>query len=172
MSNIRESIDGAVAFLSQHPDEARYTDSVATAVLEEDLRFRVTGTQGEAIVTNMPSAVGGGGGLSPGWLFRAATASCAGSLVAMEAAREGIFVRALSVGVDSESDDRGILGMDPAVPAGPLSVRIHVQASFEATEEAEAEALIRRGVERCPVADAVQRPVDLTLEIALTPAPG
>ncbi|MFL5797660.1 MAG: OsmC family protein [Actinomycetota bacterium] len=166
MPDIRESIDGAVAYLSEHPDEAGYTDSVATAVLEGGLRFRVTGPQGEELTTDMPSAVGGGAaGLSPGWLLRAALASCAGSLVAMEAARTGITLTALSVDVDSESDDRGILGMDPDVPAGPLSVRIRVGASVDGAGGAEAEAAIRRAIELCPVADAVRRAVDQTVEV-------
>jgi uncharacterized OsmC-like protein len=166
MQHVKESIEGAVAYLSEHPDEARYRDSVATAALEEGLRFRVTGPQGEKVTTDMPSAVGGGGaGLSPGWLFRAAVASCAGSLVAMEAAREGIRLTALMVDVDSESDDRGILGMDPDVPAGPLSVRIRVNASFDGADGAVANAMVRRAIEQCPVADAVRRAVDVALEI-------
>jgi uncharacterized OsmC-like protein len=169
MHHIGESIEGAVAYLSEHPDEARYTDSVATAVLEGGLRFRVTGAQGEDLTTDMPSAVGGGGvGLSPGWLFRASLASCAGSLIAMEAARAKIALTGLTVEVDSESDDRGILGMDPETPAGPLSVRIRVAASFDDADQAGAEAAIRRGSERCPVADAVRRSVDVVLEITPT----
>jgi len=166
MQHIRESIDGAVAYLSEHPDDARYTDSAATAVLEEGLRVRVTGPQGEEVTTDMPSAVGGvGSEPSPGWLLRAALASCAGSLIAMEAARAGLAVARLAVEVDGESDDRGILGMDPGVPAGPLSVRIRVDAEFEGGDPAAGEAAIRRGIERCPVADAVGRAVPVTLEL-------
>jgi hypothetical protein len=39
----------------------------------------------------------------------------------MRAAELGIPLQRLEVTVDSESDDRGILGMDEAIPAGPLS---------------------------------------------------
>ena len=167
MGHIGESIDAAVAYLSEHPDEARYTDSVATAVLEEGLRFRVAGPSGDDLTTDMPPAVGGGGeGLSPGWLLRAGLAACAGSLVAMELDRAGLAVTGLKVEVDSESDDRGILGMDPGVPAGPLSVRVRVEATVEAGDRGAVEDAIRRGLERCPVADAVRRPVEVTLEIA------
>src|SRR4051812_35421520 len=167
MQHIRESIDGAVAYLSEHPHEARYTDSPAVAELEQGLRFRVTGQQGEEIAADMPSAVGGDASApSPGWLLRAALASCAGSLIAMEAARAGLTVARLAGEVDSESDDRGILGMDPAIPAGPLSVRIRVDAKFDGGDPADGEAAIRRGIERCPVADAVGRAVPLTVELA------
>jgi uncharacterized OsmC-like protein len=167
VGNIRDSIDAAVGYLSEHPEEARYTDSVATATLEEGLRFRVTGPQGEEVVTDMPTAVGGGGGTSPGWLLRAAIASCAGSLIAMESDRAELALDSLSVEVDSESDDRGILGMEPGVPAGPLSMRIRVAAAFGAGDGSDAEAAIRRGIERCPVTDAVGRAIDVALEIQL-----
>jgi uncharacterized OsmC-like protein len=164
MEGIRTSIESAVEYLSEHPDEARYTDSVATATLEEGLRIRVTGPGGEEIATDMPAAVGGGGSApSPGWLLRAAAASCAASLVAMEAARAGVRISSLSVDVDSMSDDRGILGMDPDVPAGPLSVRVAVRATTEGGGDVE--QLIRRAVSRCPVVDAVGRPVPTVVEV-------
>ena len=37
MEHIRKSIETAIEYLSQHPSEARYTDSLATAELEEGL---------------------------------------------------------------------------------------------------------------------------------------
>jgi uncharacterized OsmC-like protein len=164
MEHIRTSIEAAVGYLSEHPDEARYTDSVATATLEEGLRFRVTGPGGEEIATDMPSGVGGGGEApTPGWLFRAAVAACAGSLVAMEAARDGVRLTSLAVDVDSESDDRGILGMDDAVPAGPLSMRFVVRAAADG--DADLDALVRRAVARCPVVDAVGRAVETSVEV-------
>ena len=166
MQHIKESIEGAVAYLTEHPEEARYTDSTATAVLEDALRFRVTGPQGEEITTDMPTAVGGGGGTSPGWLLRAAVASCAGSLVAMEAALDGIELNALAVEVDSESDDRGILGMDAGIPAGPFSLVVRVRATAGAADPVSLEAAIRRGIDRCPVVDAVRRAVDVRVLVS------
>jgi uncharacterized OsmC-like protein len=164
MEHIRTSIESAVSYLSEHPDEARYTDSVATATLGDGLRFTVTGPGGEEIATDMPAAVGGAGGApSPGWLFRAAVASCAGSLVAMEAARAGVALAALSVDVDGESDDRGILGMDPEVPPGPLALRIVVRVAAEGAQDLT--SLVRDAVKRCPVADAVGRAVETTVEV-------
>jgi len=40
---IRAAIEGASEYLAEHPDEARYTDSLATAHVEEGLRIRVNG---------------------------------------------------------------------------------------------------------------------------------
>ena len=69
---IATAVAGARAYLSAHPDEARYRDSAATAVVEDGLRVRVDGPDGASVTTDMVSAVGGGGSApSPAWLFRA-----------------------------------------------------------------------------------------------------
>ena len=108
---IRTAIQGASAYLTEHPGEARYTDSLATARIESGLRIRVTGPEAEELVTDMPAAVGGGASApSPGWFLRAALAACVTSLAAMRAAQLGIDGFGCEVDVDSESDDRGILG--------------------------------------------------------------
>jgi hypothetical protein len=128
--DIARAIANARSYLTANPAEARYRDAPATATIEDGLRVRVTGTDGSALMTDMVTGVGGGGSApSPGWMFRAAYASCAATLIAMRAAEEGWALSALDVTVDSESDDRGILGLSPNVPAGPLSVRVAVRAS-------------------------------------------
>jgi uncharacterized OsmC-like protein len=125
---IRAAMAGASAYLRDHPDEAAYTDSLATARVVDGLRVRVEGPNGETLETDMPPAVGGGGAaVSPGWVFRAAVAACVASLATMRAAELGVAGFACEVEVDSESDDRGILGLDPSVPGGPLSMRIRLR---------------------------------------------
>ena len=52
VGDIRSSIEAAVKYLSEHPDEARYTDPAATATMQDGLRFHVTGAGGEEIVTD------------------------------------------------------------------------------------------------------------------------
>src|SRR5947209_4993929 len=73
-----------------------------------------------AVTTDMPHSVGGGASApTPAWLMRAALASCDATLVAMEAARDGVELTDLKVTVESESDFRGVLGVDDSVHAGP-----------------------------------------------------
>jgi uncharacterized OsmC-like protein len=166
MADIAESIENAVRYLTEHPDEARYTDSSALARLDESLRVDVKGPKGERIVADMPAAVGGRGEEpSPGWLFRAAIASCVASTVAMEAARDGMGLTSLEVEVDSESDDRGMLGIDESVPAGPMSTRIRIRARGEGADDAGFREVIERGAARCPVCDATKRAVEVSVEI-------
>ena len=99
---IRTAIRAASEYLAQHPEQARSTDSAATATLVEGLVVRVTGPKGATITTDMVPSVGGTATApSPGWLLRAAEASCVVTLIAMRAAMLGILLYALDVTVDS-----------------------------------------------------------------------
>jgi uncharacterized OsmC-like protein len=168
MTGIRQSIENAVGYLTEHPDEARYTDSFARANLGDSLSVTVVGPGGERITTDMPAGIGGRGeSPSPGWLFRAALASCVAVFIGMEAAREGITLDSLEVEVDSESDDRGILGMDASIPAGPLFARFRISATAAGVDPARLRRVVEAGATRCPVLDATQRAVAVTTEIVI-----
>ena len=163
---IRTAIDGASAYLTDHPDEAAYTDSVARASLGSGLRVEVAGEAGETLVTDMPSAVGGAGPApSPGWFLRAAVAACVTSLAAMRAAQLGWTGLRCAVEVDSESDDRGILGLAASVPAGPLSMRVRLALAADGVGLDRLEELAVWAVDHCPVSDAVRRGVPVHIEV-------
>ena len=163
---IRAAIEGATAYLTEHRDEARYTDSQAKAVVEDGLRMRVEGPSGEVLHTDMPSGVGGGGSVpSPGWFLRAAVAACVASVAVMRAAQLGIDGFICEVEVDSESDDYGILGLDPSVPAGPLSMRIGVHVSAAGASPALLSEVAQWAADHCPVSDAIRRAVPTHLDI-------
>jgi len=163
---VRDALERATSYLTEHPEDARSTDSLAKAVLEDGLRVRVTGAGPESLVTDMVPSVGGGGSApSPGWLLRAALASCVVTLIAMRSAQLGLDARGVEVTVDSESDDRGILGIDPSVPAGPLSVRIAVRAASPGAEGSELRAAVDWAIDHCPVVDAVRRAVPVSVEL-------
>jgi uncharacterized OsmC-like protein len=165
MESIRNAIEKASGYLSEHPDAAAGTDAAATAVREEGLRFRVEGPNG-AVSTDMSESVGGGATApTPGWLLRAALAACDATLVAMEAARDGIELTDLTVTVESESDFRGVLGVDGSVHPGPLALRVRIElAAPEATED-QLREIVGRAERRSPVRDAVVREMSMTTEI-------
>ena len=167
MSNtdIRDALANAIAYLKAHPDDARYTDSPASAVLESGLAVTVHGPQGMSIHTDMPKSVGGSDqSPSPGWLLRAAQASCLATLIAMRAAQQGLEPGRIEVVVDSESDDRGILGIDDSVPAGPMSSRARVRIGRNDASPEQLAALVGWADAHCPVQDAVRRAVPCTVE--------
>ena len=164
---IRTAIEAASAYLGEHPDEARYTDSLATARVVSGLAVRVVGPKGETLDTDMPAGVGGSGAHpSPGWFLRAAVASCVASLATMRAAQLGWTGFSVEVDVDSESDDRGILGLDASVPGGPLSMRISLRMTAEGIGLDGLEELAVWAVDHCPVSDAVKRGVPVHVEVS------
>jgi len=168
MESIRSALEGASAYLTEHPEEAAYTDSAVSAVLGEGLLVHVTGADGASITTDMPRSVGGAASApSPGFYLRAAQASCVAVVIGMRAAQEGVRLAHLEVIVDSTSDDRGILGLDPAIPAGPLRSRVRVNASGDAPRD-QLDAIVRWGIEHCPVSDAVKRAVPVDIEVHIT----
>jgi uncharacterized OsmC-like protein len=167
VESIRSAIEGAARHLTEHPEAAVDTDAAATAFHEEGLRFRVEGPKG-ALTSDMSTSVGGGATAStPAWLLRAALASCDATLVAMEAARDGVELKDLEVTVDSDSDFRGILGVDDSVRPGPLTLRVRIQLAASNATEDQLREIAQRAEARSPVRDVVARAIPMTTEIAI-----
>jgi uncharacterized OsmC-like protein len=163
--SIRSAIEAASGHLTQHPEAATGTDAAATAVGEGGLRFRVDGPQGE-VITDMSKSVGGGASApTPGWLLRAALAACDATTVAMEAAREGVELTNLTVAVESDSDFRGVLGVDESVDSGPLEVRVRIQLAAANATEDQLREIVPRAEARSPVRDALARAVPMTTDV-------
>ena len=165
MSDIGQSIAGAVEYLTANPDKARYTDSPATAKVD-GLRSTVSGPDGVTLVSDMPTGVGGTASApSPGWLMRAALASCDATVIAMRAATEGVTLDILEVTVDGESDDRGLLGMDDNTPAGPLQARVRVRIGASGVDPERLREIVEWADQHSPVGDATRRAVPTTVEV-------
>ncbi len=168
MSSIGESIANAVEYLAEHPEEARYEDSAATATIE-GLRSTVVGPSGARLVSDMPAGVGGAASApSPGWLMRAALASCDATVIAMRAAMEGIDLDTLEVTVDGESDDRGLLGIDNDIPAGPLHTRVRVRIGATGVDPDKLREIVDWADRHSPVGDATRRAVPTTVDVETT----
>jgi uncharacterized OsmC-like protein len=165
-SHIGRSIELARNYLAEHPEEARYTDSAASAVVEDGLRCRVDGPDGATIYTDMPAGVGGESTApSPGWFTRAGHASCEATLITMRAAELGIPLQRVEVVVDSESDDRGILAMDDEVPAGPLNMRTRVRITADGVDPHVLRELVEWADRYSPISDAIRRAVPMSVEV-------
>src|SRR3954452_19557640 len=165
MEEIRSAIEKASGYLAENPDAATATDAAATAVREEGLRFRVEGPKG-ALTSDMSKSVGGEASApTPGWLLRASLAACDATLVAMEAARDGIELTGLTVSVESESDFRGVLGVDDSVHPGPLAVRVRIELAAPDATEDQLREIVRRAEAHSPVRDALVREVSMTTEV-------
>jgi uncharacterized OsmC-like protein len=134
--SVREALESISAAISSDPTKVRAKNAPATARLMQGLQCEVKGPHNERLVTDMPPAIGGGAsGPSPGWLLRGALASCTATAIAMRAAMLGVTLTDLEVTAESESDNRGMLGMDERVSAGLGKVRLRVRIVGNAAPE-------------------------------------
>jgi uncharacterized OsmC-like protein len=117
--DISAAVQRTEHILSQRPSAAVRTDSPALARWIGGMQVETGGGDGDNILTDVPAALGGDGvGVTPGWLARAALASCTVSCIALAAARAGIELERLEAETRSRSDVRGVLGL--ASPSGPV----------------------------------------------------
>jgi len=167
-TNVVEAIDKLSAAITADPSRARGKNLPATARLTGGLRCELTGPYNERLVTDMPPAVGGGAsGPNPGWLMRGAMASCTATVIAMRAAKLGIDLENLEVTAESDSDLRGILGLDEAITAGHGPVRIKVKISSpDATADVLRE-LVEWADAHSPVTCTVRNAPECRLEIEI-----
>lgn len=165
MSTIRDAIDGLAAGIAADPAKAKAKNAPATARLIEGLKCEVRGPHGQRLETDMPRAMGGAASApNPGWLLRSAIASCTATVIAMRAARLGIALRLLEVDVDTDSDLRGILGLDARISAAHGVVRTTVKIAGDAPAEALRE-LVAWADAHSPVGCTVRESAACALEV-------
>lgn len=127
---IRDALEQLGAAIGADPAKARAKNAPATARLTAGLRCEVAGPHDVRLHTDMPPAMGGtASGPNPGWLLRGALAACTATVIAMRAATLGVRLTELEVTVESDSDNRGILGLDELVSAGLRAMRTSVRIS-------------------------------------------
>lgn len=166
VEHIQNSVNDVIAYLKDNPEDALYNDPPVTAVMEDGLRCRATGTRGETLVTDMPKAIGGNDSApSPGWLSRAALATCDATRIALRAAQLGVTLNTLEVIADSVSDNRGFLGLDKSIPAGPISLRTRVSIGAEGVEEAVLQEIVDYALLHSPIADGCRRETPSKVEV-------
>ena len=154
----------------RRPEAGLADDTPATAHWESGTRVVSLHPNGTQVVTDMPSEIGGSGDqVTPGWLLRAALASCAATRIAMAAAAAGIELTTLEVVASSRSDARGLLGMANAdgqpVPAGPRDVELAVRIAAHGVAAERLRALVEQSHGCSPVTAAHQAAVPVALRI-------
>jgi uncharacterized OsmC-like protein len=164
-TTVREAIERLSTAIRAEPAKAKSKNAPATARLTEGLKFEVTGPNKESALTDMPAPMGGGATApNPAWLLRAGMASCAATVIAMRAAKLGIALRTLEVTVESDSDLRGVLGLDEKVSAGLNPMRTKVRISGGADAQA-LRALVEWADAHSPVGCTVRNAAACSLEV-------
>ena len=163
--HIRECVQRVSEALAARPAEAK-ADPPTRAVWQGGLAVRLVTDKPQAMVTDMPTALGGEDQApSPGWYFRAGAASCLATTIAMHAAARGIALRRLEVEAQTESDVRGLLGCGQQVPPGPQRVRMDVLIEAEGADPQALQDLVAYADAHAPMSGALRRPLELSTRI-------
>lgn len=164
-TRIRDAIEKTGNYLAQNPEKSRAKSPAATASLLDGLRCEIAGSAGELLHTDMPPGVGGlASAPNPGWLMRAALASCNATCIALRAAKLGVALTRLEVTVTSESDVRGMLGVDESVPAGLLDLCVQVQIAADCPPDT-LEELVRWACAHSPVGGSDPANARVTVDV-------
>lgn len=156
--------------LHRRPEAGLHDDAPATAHWEGGTRVVSRHANGQQVLTDMPTELGGGGAdVSPGWLFRAALASCATTSIVLQAARDGIALGTLELRASSRSDARGLLGMqgadDQPVNAAPGELKLQVRIAAHDVAPERLRALVVKALSCSPIPSATQQALTLAVDI-------
>jgi len=165
--DIRSALETLSSAIAAEPGKAKAKHGPATATIDQgSLKCRVTGPLGACIETDMPPAMGGtASGPNPGWFFRASVASCCATVIAMRAAQLGISLTTLEVTVESDGDNRGMLGLDDQVSAGASALRTNIRIGADNATRGQLEDLVRWAEKHSPVGCTVQDAPANTLSV-------
>jgi uncharacterized OsmC-like protein len=105
-------------------------------------------------------------GPSPGWLLRASMASCTATAIAVQAARLGIELKSLEVTVHSESDARGLVGID-GVSTALSAMRMSIRISADDVPEKRLRALAELGASQSPVSCTLRERSPMALAVSV-----
>lgn len=142
-------------------------DVSATAVIESGLVCRIQSPDGKTVKTDMPEFVGGTATAnSPGWLSRAAIASCDATMLAIRAARKGIVLDKIEVKVDALSDGRGMF-LDQGISPASSEIRIRFKVSSNGASREEIQELVDWVVVHSPVGNDIARAIDVFVELEI-----
>jgi uncharacterized OsmC-like protein len=168
IASINTALGSISDVIATNPDKARAKAAPATARLVDGLRCEVTGPKGETMHTDMPPAMGGNASApNPGWFMRGAVASCTATVIAQRAARLGIALKLLEVSVESDSDHRGILGLDDRVSAGFSAMRVKVRIGADGVDPSQLRGLAEWGDAHSPVACTVRKSPVTSLDVEI-----
>ncbi|MGA2399747.1 MAG: OsmC family protein [Steroidobacteraceae bacterium] len=172
MERIAAALRRVDSILRRRPDVGVQSDAPAVARWEGGARVVSRHPNGVSVATDLPCELGGmGEEVTPGWLWRAALASCLATRIVMAAAVDGIDLTSLEVLANSRSDLRGLLGMTAAsgaVPSpGPSEVQLHVRIRAPAVSRERLQALVAHSQACSPVQVAVTQalPIEVRVEV-------
>jgi uncharacterized OsmC-like protein len=169
-NDIATALRRVEAVLERRPETGIHDDAPASARWSGGLQVTTRHANGTEVQTDMPGEFGGsGGGVPPGWLFRAGVAACATTSIAMLAALRGMQLASLEVDVCSQSDARGMFGMKDAngkaLGSGPNGLQLHVRVEAPGADPLALRALIDEACARSPIPSTVRGGAPIALRV-------
>ena len=169
-SDIAAALARVKAVLRKRPLAGIVDDAAAVYSWRGGMRVVTQSAAGAQAITDMPVELGGSGDQpSPGWLLRAALASCAVTRIAMAAAEADIDLHTLEASAHSRSDGRGLLGLPDtdgtpvSVGPGEVTMRVRIGATGVAPERLR--ELVDQAIALAPVSQALARPLAVALQV-------
>lgn len=140
-THAREAQLRAISIYTQRPERAQVVHRGAAAV--RDGLSCTYEQDGHRLTLDMPNAIGGSDeGPTPGYFGRAAICGCLAIGIKMTAAREGLSLDAVNVGIEQDWDNRGVLAMEGASPV-PSDTRIAIEIRSPEAEDKVSEMVDR-----------------------------
>ena len=164
-SHAREAQLRAISIYMQRPERAQVINRGAAEVrnglsctYEQD---------GHCLTLDMPNTIGGSNeGPSPGYFGRAAICGCLAIGIKMTAARENLKLDAVSVGIEQDWDNRGVLAIEGASPV-PSATRIAIEITSPEPEKQVGE-MVARALANDPWFLAYRDAQPVSTEISIT----
>ncbi|MBV8034399.1 OsmC family protein [Roseateles sp.] len=164
MQAVADALARLERVLRRRPETGLSADAPAQAQWsgpETPLRVVCRHPNGREVCTDLPPELGGGGGqVTPGWLYRAGLATCAATSIALLAAAEGVTLETLQVEAASQSDACGLIGLEDeggrVVSPVPTDQRLVIAISARDATPAQLRSLVDRALQRSPIPLAVR----------------
>lgn len=166
-TSIRAALEGLEDYFQSDRYQGPRPDAPATAVMRDGLRCRIEAPDGKAVHTDMSKAFGGRDEFnSPGWLARAALASCDATGLALRAIKLGIELDSIEVRVEASSDGRGIF-LDQDISPGSRDMRLVFRVGARGVPRETIQEMVDWVIAHSPVGCDFERPVEIEAELEL-----
>jgi uncharacterized OsmC-like protein len=163
-AGIKEAMEKTSAVFAAAPEKAYNKNAPITIRLVEGLQCRIELPNGKEFATDMPPPMGGKAtGPNPGLLLRMGLGSCLATVIAMRAAKLGIELQTLEVAVESESDSRGLLGLD-GVSAAMSALRTKVKIGSRGASAEKLREIVEWADAHSPVGCTVRNPPRISVD--------
>ncbi len=165
--SLQSTVERATAAVTLRPAIGQGTDTT-TVRLREGTTCDVDEGPWEVVADLGPELGGSPDYPGPGFLLRAALATCFVQTAALWAAKLGVSIDRLNVEVDADHDARGLLGVDGTVPRF-TEFRYRILVESPAPED-DVRRVLDAAAAHSPVHDSLQHALPIERQVQIEPS--